>query len=55
MKITVYWADHSGRGLRHEMFSLARTLESWVRIPLTAWMSICVYSVFVLGSGLATG
>jgi hypothetical protein len=42
----------------HETFSPARTLESWVRIPLEAWMFVCVYSVFVLfciGSGLATG
>jgi hypothetical protein len=43
------------RGLRHELSSLARTLGSWVRIPLEAWMSVCVYSVFVLGSGIATG
>jgi hypothetical protein len=30
-----------------------RSLErgSWVRIPLEAWMYVCVYSVFVLGSG----
>jgi hypothetical protein len=35
--------------------SPARRLGSWVRIPLKAWMSVCVYSVFVLGSGLATG
>jgi hypothetical protein len=34
------------------------TVGSWVRIPLEAWMSVCVYTVFVLyvlGSGLATG
>jgi hypothetical protein len=37
------------------MSSPAGTLGSWVRIPLKAWMSVCVYSVFVLGSGLATG
>jgi hypothetical protein len=43
------------RSLRHELSSLARTLGSWVRIPLEAWMSVCVYSVCVLGSGLATG
>jgi hypothetical protein len=46
------------RGLRHELSSSARTLGSWVRIPLEVWMSVCVYSVFVLscvGSGLATG
>jgi hypothetical protein len=43
------------RGLWHELSSHARTLGSWVRIPLEAWTSVCVYSVFVLGSGLATG
>jgi hypothetical protein len=42
-------------GVRHELSSLARMLGPWVRIPLEAWMSVCVYSVFVLGSGLATG
>jgi hypothetical protein len=44
------------RGLRHKLSSLARTLGSWVRIPLKAWMFFCVYFVFVLscvGSGLA--
>jgi hypothetical protein len=41
-------ADHSGRGLTHELSSLARKLGSWVRIPLKAWMSVCFYSVFVL-------
>jgi hypothetical protein len=30
------------------MSSLARTLGSWVRIPLKAWMSVSVYSVFLL-------
>jgi hypothetical protein len=43
------------RGVRHELSSFARTLGLWLRIPLQAWMSVCVYSVFVLGSGLATG
>jgi hypothetical protein len=33
------------RGLRHEMSSLARTLGSWVRIPLKVWMSVWEYSV----------
>jgi hypothetical protein len=28
--------------------SPARTLGSWVRIPLETWMSVSVYSVFVL-------
>jgi hypothetical protein len=43
------------RGVRHELSSFARTLGSWVRIPVEAWMSDCVYFVFVLGSGLVTG
>jgi hypothetical protein len=43
------------RNLRHELSSSARTLGTWVRIPLKAWMSGCVYSVFVLGSGLSRG
>jgi hypothetical protein len=47
--------SHWPSSLRHELSSLAGTLGSWVRIPLKAWMSVCVYSVFVLGSGLSTG
>jgi hypothetical protein len=43
------------RGLSHELSSLGQKLGSWVRIPFEAWMSVCIYSVFVLGSGLATG
>jgi hypothetical protein len=43
------------RGLMHELSTPARTLGSWVRISLEAWMSVCVYSVFVLGSDLVTG
>jgi hypothetical protein len=42
-------------GLRHELSSLARTLGSWVRISLEAWISVCIYSVCVVlcvGSGL---
>jgi hypothetical protein len=31
-----------------ELSSLARKLWSRVRIPLVAWMSVCVYSVLVL-------
>jgi hypothetical protein len=41
-------------GLRHELSSLARTLGSWVRIPLKAWMRlfyVCV--VICVGRGLA--
>jgi hypothetical protein len=34
-------SDHSGCVLRHKIFSPPRTLESWVRIPLKARMSIC--------------
>jgi hypothetical protein len=33
---------------KHELSSLAQKLGSWVLIPLEAWMSMCVYSVFVL-------
>jgi hypothetical protein len=33
-------ADHSGR---HELSSLARSLGSWVRISLKAWMSVCAF------------
>jgi hypothetical protein len=33
------------RGLRLELSSPARTLRSWVRIPLEGWMSVCVCSV----------
>jgi hypothetical protein len=36
------------RGLTHGPFLPARTLGSWVQIPLEAWLSGCVYSVFVL-------
>jgi hypothetical protein len=35
------------RGLRHELSSPARTMGSGVRIPLKAWMFVCVYSVCV--------
>jgi hypothetical protein len=34
--------------LKHELSSLARTMGSWARIPLKAWMCVCVYSVSVL-------
>jgi hypothetical protein len=29
-------------GLRHEMSSSSRTLGSWARIPLKAWMSVFI-------------
>jgi hypothetical protein len=31
------------RGLRHELSSTAPTLRSWVRVPLVAWMFLCIY------------
>jgi hypothetical protein len=36
------------RGLRHELSSPAPTLRSWVRIPLEAWMFVCVLCAFIL-------
>jgi hypothetical protein len=47
--VFIYRADDSGLGsLRHEPTPPALTLGWWVRIPLEAWMSVCVYSAFVL-------
>jgi hypothetical protein len=43
------------RGLRHELSSLARTLRSWVRIPLIAWMSVLYAFILCVGRGCATG
>jgi hypothetical protein len=40
-------------GVRHEPCSSARTLGSWVRIPLETGMSVCV--ILCVGSGLAAG
>jgi hypothetical protein len=37
-------------GLRHELPSLARTLGLLVRIPLKAWISVGIFSAFVLFS-----
>jgi hypothetical protein len=36
------------RGLRYELSSLVLSLGSWVRIAIKVWMSVCVYSMFVL-------
>jgi hypothetical protein len=36
------------RGLRHELSSPAQTLKSSFRIPLEAWMFMCINSVFML-------
>jgi hypothetical protein len=33
------------RGLRHELSWHTQTLGSWVRIPLKAWMSVCLFCV----------
>jgi hypothetical protein len=44
LKRRLQWA----LGLKHELSSPSQTLGSWVRMPLKAWMSVCVYSVFVL-------
>jgi hypothetical protein len=30
-------------GLGHELYSLARTLGSWVRFPFKAWMFVCAF------------
>jgi hypothetical protein len=46
------------RCIRHEMSLPVRTMGSWVRIPLKAWLSLCLSFVSVLpciGIGLATG
>jgi hypothetical protein len=40
--------SHWPRGQRHAWSSLARTLGSWIRIALKAYMSVCVNYVFVL-------
>jgi hypothetical protein len=50
MLVSVFQSQFRDSCLRHELSSFARTLGSWVRIPLDAWMSVCVYSVFVLFS-----
>jgi hypothetical protein len=40
------FGDPRPRGLRREPSSPARALVSWVRIPLEAWMSVCICSVW---------
>jgi hypothetical protein len=45
ISLHIYRRSQWPRIARHEMPSLARTLGSWVRIPLKAWMSVCVYSL----------
>jgi hypothetical protein len=47
--IYIISSGHWPRGLRHELSSSARTLGSWVRIPLKGMdVCMCVYSVFLL-------
>jgi hypothetical protein len=53
MVLAVMHRSQWSRGLRHEMSSPAWTLGSWVRIPLEAWMFVCVYSVFLLSCVVA--
>jgi hypothetical protein len=50
----VTWRSQWPRGLRHEPSLSARTLGSWVRIPLYVRF-FCVYVVLCVGSGLAMG
>jgi hypothetical protein len=52
-----YFSDHRSewpRGLRHELSSPARMLGSCVRIPLKAWIFVCLFCVCI-SSGFATG
>jgi hypothetical protein len=52
------WRSWWSRDLRHELSLPARTLGSCFRIPLEAWMTVCVYSVcavLCVDSGLETG
>jgi hypothetical protein len=42
------------RGLRHEPSSLARSLRSWVRIPLEEWISVYAFMLCLCYS-VATG
>jgi hypothetical protein len=41
------WKPQHAVGIPFKLSSLARTLESWVRIPLKTWISVCVCSEFV--------
>jgi hypothetical protein len=40
-------SNYKTDGQRHSLSSFARTLGSWVQIAFKAWMSACIYSVFV--------
>jgi hypothetical protein len=43
-----YCWSHWSRSLRHVLYSPTQILRSWVRIPLEAWISVYVHSVFML-------
>jgi hypothetical protein len=43
----LFSSDYRRVGRSDELSSPAETPSSWVRIPLAAWMSVCVYSMFV--------
>jgi hypothetical protein len=53
-RIYLEWYDYP-RCRRHEPSSSARTVWSWIRIPLEAWMSVLCAFTLCVGSGLATG
>jgi hypothetical protein len=36
------------RSLGHELSSPPQPLGLWIRVPLGAWISVCLYSVFML-------
>jgi hypothetical protein len=42
-QLTDFCRSQWPRGPNHELFSLAWTLGSWVRIPLKAWMSVFAF------------
>jgi hypothetical protein len=55
---TIEYISDSLNTKRHVLSSTARTLGSWVRILLEAWMCVCFFFCIVLsgvGNGLATG
>jgi hypothetical protein len=48
LKFLRFYRSQWLRGLRHELSSPAQILGSWIRIQLEAWISVCIYSVFML-------
>jgi hypothetical protein len=43
----MWTANQWPRGVRKILFSIARTLEQWIRIPVELWMEILHFSVIV--------